>query len=195
MGRPALLIIDMQNDFVLEGKPLRVAGAGKVIPKIRSVLAEFRRRLLTVFHIVRVHRPDGSDVEIIRQELFRKQPFAVAGSHGAAIIAELSPHEGEYILTKTRMSAFLGTELELMLRTLGITGLVVCGIQTPNCIRTTVFDSIAYNYPVMLVDDATGAASNEVHQSNIRDMQNIGVKIVRAAELSDVLDRWERFPD
>ena len=77
MGKPALLIIDMQNDFVLEGKPLKVAGARAVIPKIQSVLAEFRKRSLPVFHILRVHRPDGSDVEIIRQELFRKS--AVCG--------------------------------------------------------------------------------------------------------------------
>jgi nicotinamidase-related amidase len=188
MRRPALLIIDMQNDFVLEGKPLRVAGAGTVIPKIRSVLAEFRKRSLPVFHILRVHRPDGSDVEIIRQELFRKQPFAVVGTMGAAVIDELAPFEGEYVLTKTRMSAFIGTELDLMLRTLGVTDLVVCGIQTPNCIRTTVFDGIAYNYPVVLVDDATGAASEEVHRANIRDMQNIGVKIVLAADLAGVLD-------
>jgi nicotinamidase-related amidase len=188
MGRPALLIIDMQNDFVLENKPLKVAGAFSVIPKIQFVLVEFRKRNLPVFHILRVHRPDGSDVEIIRQELFRKQPFAVAGTPGAAVIDELAPQVEEYILTKTRMSAFVGTELDLMLRTLGVTTLVVCGIQTPNCIRTTVFDGIAYNYPVVLVDDATGAASDEVHRANIRDMQNIGVKIVRAGDVAGLLD-------
>ena len=188
MGRPALLIIDMQNDFVLEGKPLRVAGAGTVIPKIKAVLTEFRRRSLPVFHVLRVHRSDGSDVEIIRQDLFRKHPFAVAGTFGAAVIQELTPGKGEYVLTKTRMSAFIGTELDLMLRTLGVTNLIVCGIQTPNCIRTTVFDGIAHNYLVMLVDDATGAASTEVHRSNIRDMQNIGVKIMNAADLAGVLD-------
>lgn len=188
MERPALLIIDMQNDFVLEGKSMRVAGASAVIPKIQSVLAEFRKRSLPVFHILRVHRPDGSDVEIIRQELFRKQPFAVAGTSGAAVIDELAPQVGDYVLTKTRMSAFIGTELDLMLRTLGVTNLVVCGIQTPNCIRTTVFDGIAYNYPVVLVDDATGAASDEVHRANIRDMQNIGVKIVKAGDVTGLLD-------
>ena len=184
MGRVALLIIDMQNDFVLEGKPLRVAGAAAIIPKIQSVLAEFRKRDLPVFHILRVHRTDGSDVEIIRQDLFRKQPFAVAGTHGAAVIDELSPQPGEHVITKTRMSAFIGTELDLMLRTLGVTTLVVCGIQTPNCIRTTVFDGIAHNYPVVLVGDATGAASGEVHLANIRDMQNIGVKIAKSTEIS-----------
>lgn len=188
MGRHALLIIDMQNDFVLEDKPLRVSGASAVIPKIQSVLAEFRKRNLPVFHILRVHRADGSDVEIIRQDLFRKQPFAVAGSHGAAVIEELAPWPGEYVLTKTRMSAFIGTELDLMLRTLGVTTLVVCGIQTPNCIRTTVFDGIAYNYPVVLIGDATGAASGEVHLANVRDMQNIGVRIVKTSDMGGLLD-------
>jgi len=187
MKKPALLIIDMQNDFVLEGKPLKVAGAPAVIPKIRSVLAEFRKRSLPVFHVLRVHRPDGSDMEIIRQDLFRKQPFAVAGTPGAAVIDELTPLKGEYVLEKTRMSAFTGTELDLMLRTLGISTLFVCGIQTPNCIRTTVFDSIAYNYPVVLIDDATGASSGEVHRANVRDMQNIGVRIVKTAEIPGIL--------
>jgi nicotinamidase-related amidase len=188
MEKPALLIIDMQNDFVLEGRPLRVAGAPAVIPKIKTLLAGFRQRKLPVFHILRVHRPDGSDVEITRQELFRKSPFAVEGTPGAAVIDGLSPRKGEYVLKKTRMSAFIGTELDLMLRTLGITRLFICGIQTPNCIRTTVFDAIAYNYTVVLVDDAVGASSDEVHQANVRDMQNIGVHIVKITEVPGLLD-------
>ena len=187
MAKAALLIIDMQNDFVLPQKPRSVAGARVVIPKIQAVLAGFRKRSLPVFHVVRVHRADGSDVEIIRQELFRKEPFAVAGTTGAAVIDELAPREGEYILPKIRMSAFIGTELDLILRTLGVTTLFVCGIQTPNCIRTTVFDAIAYNYPVVLVDDATGAASDEVHRANVRDMQNIGVRVVNAADVAGML--------
>jgi nicotinamidase-related amidase len=188
MGKGALLIIDMQNDFVLEGKPLKVAGARVVIPKIRSVLSEFRKRSLPVFHVLRVHRPDGSDVEIIRQELFRNQPFAVAGTSGAAVIDELEPQNGEYVLEKTRMSAFIGTGLDLMLRTLGVSTLFVYGIQTPNCIRTTVFDGIAYNYLVVLIDDAAAASSEEVHRANIQDMQNIGVRIVKTAEIPGILD-------
>ncbi|MDD1685270.1 MAG: cysteine hydrolase [Methanoregula sp.] len=188
MEKPALLIIDMQNDFVLEGRPLRVAGAPAVIPKIKTLLAGFRQRKLPIFHVLRIHRPDGSDVEITRQDLFSKSPFAVEGTPGAAVIDELSPRRGEYVLKKTRMSAFIGTELDLMLRTVGITRLFVCGIQTPNCIRTTVFDAIAYNFPVVLVDDATGASSDEVHRANLRDMQNIGVRIVTTAEVPGLLD-------
>lgn len=188
MERAALLIIDMQNDFVLEGKPMRVAGARAVIPNARAVLACFREQNLPVFHIVRVHRPDGSDVEIIRKERFRMQPFAVTGTHGAAIIDELAPLPGEHVLTKTRMSAFIGTELDLMLRNLGITTLYITGIQTPNCIRATVFDAIAWNYPVVLVDDAVGAGSEEVHRANVRDMENIGVRVVKTADVPGLLN-------
>jgi nicotinamidase-related amidase len=188
MERPALLIIDMQNDFVLDDAPLKVAGAHDVIPRILEVLSAFRDRRLPVFHILRIHRQDGSDVEIIRQELFRKVPFAVEGTKGAEVIDELTPWPGEHIITKTRMSAFIGTELDLILRTLGITSLIVTGIQTPNCVRTTMFDAIANNYPVVLVDDAVGAASADVHRANARDMQNIGVRIVTAAEVPALLD-------
>jgi nicotinamidase-related amidase len=187
MGKPALLIIDMQNDFVAEGKPLKVAGARAVIPKIQDVLAEFRNRSLPVFFVLRVHRADGSDVEINRKELFARAPFAVEGTKGAAVIDELAPRSGEYIIPKVRMSAFIGTELDLMLRTLGVSALFVCGVQTPNCIRTTVFDGIAYNYPVVLIDDATGGSSEEVHRSNVRDMQNIGVRVVKTAEVAGIL--------
>jgi nicotinamidase-related amidase len=187
MEKPALLIIDMQNDFVLEGKALRVAGARGVIPRIQTVLSEFRNRSQPVFHIIRVHRADGSDVEITRQELFRRSPFAVEGTPGAEVVSELAPRKGEYVIPKIRMSAFIGTELDLMLRTLGVTRLFVCGIQTPNCIRTTAFDGIAHNYPVVLIDDATGASSEEVHRANVRDMQNIGIRIVKTAEVPAIL--------
>jgi nicotinamidase-related amidase len=187
MDRTALLIIDMQNDFVLESAPLKVSRAMAVVPKIQEVLGMFRVKKLPVFHILRVHRKDGSDVEIIRQELFKNQPFAVSGTHGAEVIDELAPLPGEYRIEKTRMSAFIGTELDLMLRNLGISHLVVTGIQTPNCIRTTVFDAIAYNYPVTLVEDAVGGKTDEIHQANVQDMANIGVRIVKARDLASFI--------
>ena len=183
MVKPALLLIDMQNDFVLNGKPLQVQRAGIIIPHIRAVLDHFRSRGLPIFHVVRVHHPDGSDVEIMRQEIFKKTPFAVEGTTGAAVIDELTPVAGEYLLPKIRMSAFIGTGLDLTLRTLGVDTVVVAGIQTPNCIRTTVFDAVAYNYQTCIIDDATAAQTEDIHHQNIRDMKNIGVKVLLTREL------------
>ncbi len=187
MKQAALFIIDMQNDFVLDGVPLR--GDRPVLLSRRSieVLTGFRKKRSPVFHILRVHRRDESDVEITRQELFRKHPFAVEGTHGAAVIEELTPLPGEYIIPKIRMSAFIGTELDLMLRNIGVEELVVTGIQTPNCVRTTVFDAVAYNYPVILIKDAVGAQSDDIHEANIRDIANMGVKILKTADLGTYL--------
>ena len=187
MKKAALLIIDMQNDFVLDGKPLQVRGAQMIISRIQEVLGFFRSRSLPVFHVIRVHRVDGSDVEITRQDLFRRSPFAVEGTEGASVIDALSPLAGEYVLPKIRMSAFIGTGLDLTLRTLEVDGVLVTGIQTPNCIRTTVFDAIAYNYPTWVVNDAIAAQSDAIHQENIRDMANIGVTVIQTRELPDLL--------
>jgi nicotinamidase-related amidase len=187
MKKPALLIIDMQNDFVRDGAPLKVRDAGLIIVKIQSLLDVFRRNRLPVFHIIRVHRRDGSDVEIFRSDLFKTMPFAVEGTKGAAIISELEPREGEYIVRKTRMSAFMHTDLDLILRTLGVDTVFIAGIQTPNCIRTTVFDACALNYKVILVEDAVAAKNQVIHRNNCSDMEAIGVEIVRSGEIEGLL--------
>ena len=192
--RPALLLIDMQNDFVREGKPLRVAGAEAIIPRVRSLLDLFRERRLPVVHVLRVHRPDGSDVEIMRQEIFHRTPFAVEGTEGAEVIGELAPRRGEFTIRKTRMSAFLGTDLDLLLRSIGVDTVVVAGIQTPNCIRTTVFDAMAFNYRTVLVADAVAAQNDEIHRCNVRDMERIGVKILTTGEVEGFIARTPGNP-
>lgn len=187
MSRAALLIIDMQNDFVREGSPLRVEGATKIVGQVRSVLESFRRFRLPVFHVLRVHRKDGSDVEIFRRDLFRKTPFAVEGTPGARVVSELEPAEGEHIIRKIRMSAFMQTDLDLILRSLSVDTVYVAGIQTPNCIRTTVFDAMALNYRTILIEDAVAAKNDDIHQANCRDMAAIGVSMVLVAVLESML--------
>ncbi len=182
MKKTALLIIDMQNDFVGDGAILRVAGADAIITPLRSILNHFREQKLPVIHILRIHRPGGSDVEYFRREIFSKTPFAVAGTRGADVIDAIAPVPGEHIVSKTRMSGFLGTDLDLLLRSLAVERVVVVGIQTPNCIRTTVFDAMAYGYDTILVPDAVAAATPEIHEANLRDMAAIGVSILTTSE-------------
>jgi len=188
MARPALLIIDMQNDFASAHAVNPVAGAQAVVTPLTQLLSLFRQKQLPIFHIVRVHEPDGSDVEWFRADLFRNKPFAVRSTHGAAVIDELIPKPGEHLIEKVRMSAFIGTTLDLTLRTLGVDSVVIGGIQTPNCIRTTVFDAMAYNYETILVHDATGAQTREIHEANVLDMKNIGVKILNTTDVTPWLD-------
>lgn len=79
------------------------------------------------------------------------------------------------------------TELDLVLRTLGVDTVFVAGIQTPNCIRTTVFDACALNYTVILVEDSVAAKNQDIHRANCRDREAIGIGRVRSGEIEGAL--------
>jgi nicotinamidase-related amidase len=179
----ALLTIDMQNDFVLPGAPGCVAGAMATVPRLREVLDWFRQQRWPVFHMVREYRADGSDIELCRLEAFRTgRKMAVPGTPGCEIVKELAPLPGEYRIVKPRFSGFMGTELDFMLRRLGVEQVVITGTQYPNCIRATAFDSLAYGYRTTILTDATSAVSDDIAQANIRDLQNVGVTCVTLDE-------------
>ena len=183
----ALIIIDMQNDFVLPGAPACVAGAYATVPCIRLLLDFFRAKSWPVFHVVREYRADGSDIECTRLHGFlNDKRYAVPGTEGCEIVAELAPVEGEYRVVKNRFSGFMNTELDFMLRRIGATQLVICGTQYPNCIRTTIFDAIAHGYPVINLTDATSAQTYEIAEANITDLKNIGVECVTLREFLEL---------
>ena len=176
MKNKALLIIDMQNDFVRLDAPQCVAGAVDVINNIEKVLQIFRDKNFPVFHIIREYRADGSDIEHTRLKDFLQKPYCVPNTEGSKVISELTPLPSEYKIIKNRFSGFMQTELDFMLRGLKVEELIVCGIQYPNCIRATVFDAIALGYDVTLLTDATGAKTKKVAEANIFDIAQIGVK-------------------
>lgn len=175
--KPALLIVDMQNDFVFPEAPAVIRGAAATVPQVRALLDWVRERGWPVFHVVREYRADGSDIEITRRDSFLAgAKYVVPGTRGAEIVEPLKPAAGEYRIVKPRFSAFFGTELDLILRRLGVDALLVCGTQYPNCIRATAYDGISHGYRVTVITDATSAASEEVAVANIRDLRNVGIE-------------------
>lgn len=183
MGRTALITIDMQNDFCLPDAPFRVAAALDVVPVIRRAQDGCRAAGVPVIHVIRHHAPDGSDIEFTRYQRFVENGGAlVRGTPGAEILPELQPLPGERLITKQRWSAFWNTELDAVLRRLGVDQIALTGVQTPNCIRTTAYDANALGYEVIVLSDATGANSPEVHAANLFDMKNIGIQIMTTDE-------------
>lgn len=179
----ALFIIDMQNDFVLKDSPNRVGGALKHLPEMIKALKFFRSENLYVFHVIRHYRADGSDIEITRLKSFLEgDKMVVPGTKGAEIVDGLKPLKGEFTIVKPRFSAFMGTELQFMLKRLGIGHMVVCGIDLAHCVRETVFDGVCYGFDVTLLTDASASSTEEVAKDNIRDMKGIGVKCVTVRE-------------
>lgn len=184
----ALVIIDMQNDFVLPGAPLCVKGAQPTVPTIRELLDRARAEGWHVIHVVREHRRDGSDVEAGRASLFTDGPgICVPGTEGARIVDELLPLPDEIILRKRRFSAFFHTELDMILRRLRVGTLLIAGTQYPNCVRGTAVDAMSLDYRPVVITDACSAQRAEVAASNIRDMKNMGIACVPLAELDSVL--------
>ncbi|GAA0185155.1 hypothetical protein LIER_32443 [Lithospermum erythrorhizon] len=174
----ALLVIDMQNDFILAGAPMLVKGGEAIVPNVIKAVEVARTRRIPIIWVVREHDPLGRDVELFRRHMYapgQSKPTA-KGSAGAELVEGLVIKEGDYKLVKTRFSAFFNTHLHSYLQGLGVDSLVITGVQTPNCIRQTVFDAVALDYQhVTVIHDATAAATPEIHIANIFDMKNIGV--------------------
>ena len=182
MPHEALLIIDMQNGFAMPGGACEVPGAHATIPVIRRVLARFREAGRPVFHVVREYRPDGVDVESSRLEALQKKPMVAPGSPGARIVPGLEPVDGEYRVVKQRFSAFMFTELDLMLRRKGVTRLIVTGTQLPFCLRATLFDGLSLGYDMVLLTDASSSRAPEIHEANIRDIRDAGMTCLTVDE-------------
>ncbi|XP_060973309.1 probable inactive nicotinamidase At3g16190 isoform X1 [Cannabis sativa] len=162
----ALLVIDMQTDFIHEDGHVRVNGGKAIVPNVIAAVQVARQRGILVIWVVREHDPKGRDVELFRRHLYHdgKLGPTVKGSLGAELVEGLVIKEGDYKLVKTRFSAFFNTHLHSVLQGAGIDSLVITGVQTPNCIRQTVFDAVALDYPsVKVIVDATAAATPEVH--------------------------------
>lgn len=186
MEKTALIVIDMQNGFLNPASPCYISGARATVPACAAVIANCRERGIPVFFVTRLYRADGSDVEHTRfsgwleggKPLSPGCPELISG----AAPEEFGVCERDYCLIKPRYSAFFQTELDLILRRLGITTLLLAGTTTPNCIRTTCYDGISLDYNIAVLSDCTSSVTEEIQQSNLRDMANVGAQIISSAE-------------
>lgn len=180
----AILVVDMENDFVMPDSPHRVAGAYATLPAIADFLDFGRKNDWAVIYIYRIHRISGIDAELFRRHFFEEgEPFCIAGTKGAAIPDEIAPQKGDIKITKQRFSSFFGTDLDIVLRGLGVKNVYITGTQYPNCIRATAVDSMGLDYNTTVVTDCCSAASEEVAQANIFDIRNMGIPCITSAEI------------
>lgn len=180
----AILVIDMENDFVLPDSPMRIEGAYATLPAIKKFLDYGRSKDWAIIYIYRIHRISGVDAELFRRHFFEEgHPFCIAGTKGAAIPDEIAPQPGDIKVTKQRFSAFFGTDLDIILRGLGTKNVYLTGTQYPNCIRSTAVDSMGLDYNTTVVTDCCSAASEEVANANIFDMRNMGIPCISSEEI------------
>jgi len=151
IGNPALMVIDMQHDW-FDLDPTLKSGNPNLIPNIQKLLEAARSAGISVIHTKECHRPGRVDMGV--HELGHPV-HCVEGTRGMEIIDELAPISGEYIISKRRWNAFLGTELDILLKNLKVDTLIISGIVAICCVLTTSLEALQRDYYVRLVEDCT----------------------------------------
>lgn len=183
--RPALVVIDMQHDFVDPESPSTCAPmAQERIPAIRSILDAARRVRVPVFHTQGIVKPDLSDLGLWKGHAKRSGRCQIDGSRGAEIVEDLAPIEGEHVVRKTRPSAFFGTDLHDRLRSLGIDTLLVVGASMSGCVRATVTDGFSHDYRVSVIRECVIDRSESLVSRNLFD---VSAKYADDISLEDAL--------
>jgi nicotinamidase-related amidase len=169
-ARVALVIIDMQRDFIEPGGFGAALGndvsrLSPCVPMVERLLRAFRERGLTVVHTKECHRPDLSDCPPAKRNRGRgglrigdSGPMGrilVEGEPGNDFVAALQPKPGEVVIAKPGKGAFYATSLQEELQSRGITHLIVTGVTTEVCVQTTMREANDRGYECLLVEDAT----------------------------------------
>ena len=158
-SKTAMIVVDMQNDFVAAGAPLESSAGRAIVPHLQRALACCREQGIPVIYTAHVHRADGCDLGLLAHApAIAQRDALVVDSPGAAIFSEVVPRDGEIVISKHRFSAFYGTDLEIILRGLGVTTVVITGVTTENCCHATARDAFFRDFQVVFLSDATATS-------------------------------------
>ena len=183
----AVMIIDMQRDFLEEGGYGASLGNDvsllrKIIKPITSVLRVARDMNLLVIHTREGHEPNLSDAPISKLKRGNIDPgigqlgpmgrLLVRGEPGHDIIPELYPEVDEQVIDKPGKGAFFATELDTLLKNKNIKSLVVCGVTTEVCVHTTVREANDRGYECLVLEDCVSSYFPNFH--------NVGIEMIKA---------------
>lgn len=180
-GRIGLMIVDFVNGFADPA----VFGGGNIPAAIAAtvpVLAHARAAGWPVAHTRIVFADDGSDANVFCEKVPGMAGLTEA-SPASAIVPELAPAKGEYVVRKTVPSGFSNTGLAAWLSMKGVQTLAVCGCVTSGCVRASVVDAMSLGFRPFVLKDCVGDRALAPHEANLFDMQQ---------KYAEVLD-WPAF--
>lgn len=162
----AILIVDMLNEFCKPGGAMVLPGYESLLPPQKRLIEAGRRAGSPIVFIVDTHRPN------VRQdrEFLKRTPHCLEGSWGASVIDDLEPRADDFYVVKRRYSGFFNTDLDLTLRDLAVGAVVVCGVVTNICVRSTVHDAFFHGYQVVVPEDCVAATGPREQASSLYDI-------------------------
>lgn len=188
--RPAVLIVDMQNDFVDPDSPSTCAPmAQERIPNLKLLLSAARAAGVPVFFSQGLVAPNLADVGLWKGEAHRTGKCQVEGTRGAEIVAELAPLRDEHVVRKRRPSVFFGTDLDVFLRGLRVDTVILGGSSMSGCVRATAVDAFSHDYRTMIVRECVIDRTDELCERNLFDMH---AKYADAVSLEETIDYLAR---
>ncbi|AOZ91067.1 cysteine hydrolase family protein [Paenibacillus crassostreae] len=163
----ALLVIDIQND--MESDAIPVMEGGTCMLNSPKIIKHFRELELPIIQVRELHRADLSD---FGRELDGVEKIhCLEGTSAEEFHPSTAPIEGEYIITKRRYSAFIGTDLDLLLRCKGIKRVFLIGGLTDVCVRFTAVDAHQHDYYFNVVSDSVIGSSQQAHKMALKNME------------------------
>ena len=190
--RPALLVIDFVQAYLVAGSPL-YAGAEPARAAAQTLLEAARRARIPVTHTNVQYQAGGRDGGVF----FRKVPALKCFEAGArpdlaAFAAGLEPIAGETVVTKQYASAFFGTSLASTLTALGVDTLLIAGVSTSGCVRASAVDACQHGFIPLVVREAVGDRHPAPHEANLFDLQ---AKYAEVVGLELALEYLQRIAD
>lgn len=199
----ALITIDVQNDFTLDGAPAQIKGTKEALPNMQNALENARRHGIPIVHVIRLYNKNGENVDLCRRQLIEEGLELVRpGSKGAELVSELKPTstiqleaqrllkgelqtiaENETIIYKPRWSAFHNTRLEKHLHDLGVNTLVFIGCNYPNCPRASIYAASERDFRIALIKDAISG----LYPKGEAELKAIGVRLISTNQWQTML--------
>lgn len=199
----ALVLIDMQRDFVEDGGACDFLGANvkplqAIVPNVAALLDQARRSGMTIAHTRYGFKKDLSNLS----DSVRLQSRSAGGEYGTAgplgsmfvegepgfqIIPQLAPAAGEIVVNKPTFGAFVGSDLHAQLDRRGATHLIFCGVTTQCCVENSLREAVDLGYFVLTVADGCAAFDPELHEGTLHAIASEGHLFGWIANSADVL--------
>lgn len=176
----AVLVIDMLNDFLEPEGAMPLPEGRRLYEPCRRLLSAARENGASVIWVCDEHPPHDREFE-------KRSVHCLEGSWGAEIVSELEPATDEYRVRKRRYSGFFETDLDLRLRELGVRHLILTGVVTNICVRSTAHDAFFRGYEVIVPVECVAATSEREQESTLYDLDTHYATVVSLQQILDIL--------